>query len=140
MGFCLPVFRRRTQQKQFAAIKVDPSPTEFAEIAPRIEKRPISQPCTREIVERSEKYLVFRWYRVVKTEMKTRRDLRKPMPTNLMGVDVGFSKTRRTTGIGCLEGDHLTLERAGTAWESRKAKIPDGFKQPLSPLMDHWCH
>jgi hypothetical protein len=26
------------------------------------------------------------------------------------------------------EGDHLTLERAGTSWESRKAKIPDGFR------------
>jgi hypothetical protein len=49
------------------------------------------------------------------------------MPTNLMGIDVGFSKTRRTTGIACLKGDDLTLERAGTSWESRKAKIPDGF-------------
>ncbi len=41
----------------------------------------------------------------------------------------------------CLEGDHLTLERAGTAWESREAKIPDGFQPsviaidgPLLPL------
>jgi len=63
------------------------------------------------------------------------------MPTNLLGVDVGFSKIRRTTGIACLEGDHLTLERVGTAWESRKAKIPDGFQPsviaidgPLLPL------
>jgi hypothetical protein len=50
------------------------------------------------------------------------------MPTNLMGIDVGFSKTRRTTGIACLEGDKLTLERAGTAWESRQAQIPTGFQ------------
>jgi hypothetical protein len=57
------------------------------------------------------------------------------------GIDVGFSKTRRTTGIACLEGDHLTLERAGTAWESRKGEIPDGFRPsviaidaPLLPL------
>jgi hypothetical protein len=50
------------------------------------------------------------------------------MPTNLMGVDVGFSKTRRTTGIACLEGDHLSLERAGTKWESRASKIPKGFQ------------
>src|SRR5580704_9013056 len=63
------------------------------------------------------------------------------MPTNLMGIDVGFSKTRRTTGIAWLEGDHLTLERAGTAWESREAKIPRGFQPsviaidgPLLPL------
>src|SRR6185295_18014333 len=63
------------------------------------------------------------------------------MPTNLMGIDVGFSKARRTTGIACLEADHLTLELAGTSWESRKAKIPDGFQPcviaidgPLLPL------
>ena len=63
------------------------------------------------------------------------------MPTNLMGIDVGFSKTRRTTGIAILEGDQLSLERAGTSWESRKAKIPDGFQPsvvaidgPLLPL------
>jgi hypothetical protein len=63
------------------------------------------------------------------------------MPTNLMGIDVGFSKTRRTTGIACLEGDHLILARVGTAWESREAKIPKGFQPsiiaidgPLLPL------
>ena len=50
------------------------------------------------------------------------------MPTNLMGIDVGFSKTRQTTGIACLEGDHLSLGRAGAAWESRKATIPHGFQ------------
>src|ERR1700693_4251901 len=63
------------------------------------------------------------------------------MPTNLMGVDVGFSTTRQTTGIACLEGDHLTLERAGTLWESREPQIPTGFQPsviaidgPLLPL------
>jgi hypothetical protein len=63
------------------------------------------------------------------------------MPTNLMGIDVGFSKTRRTTGIACLDNDHLSLQRAGTSWESRKAKVPDGFQPsviaidgPLLPL------
>jgi hypothetical protein len=49
------------------------------------------------------------------------------MPTNLLGIDVGFSKTRQSTGIACLEGDHLTVELAGTTWESRVAKIPKGF-------------
>jgi len=48
-----------------------------------------------------------------------------------MGIDVGFSKTRPTTGIACLEGDQLTLERARTAWESREAKIPKGFHPSL---------
>src|SRR3984893_4782976 len=63
------------------------------------------------------------------------------MPTNLMGIDVGFSKTRRTTGIAFLEGDQLSLERAGTSWESRETKIPKGFQPsiiaidgPLLPL------
>jgi hypothetical protein len=50
------------------------------------------------------------------------------MPTNLMRIDVGFSVTRPTTGIACLEADHLTLERAGTAWKSREATIPKGFQ------------
>jgi hypothetical protein len=49
------------------------------------------------------------------------------MPTNLMGIDVGFSKTRRTTGVAFLEGDYLSVERAGTAWESREAKMPKEF-------------
>jgi hypothetical protein len=44
-----------------------------------------------------------------------------------MGIDVGFSKTRQTTGVACLEGDQLSLGRAGTAWISREAKIPKGF-------------
>jgi len=63
------------------------------------------------------------------------------MPANLMGIDVGFSKTRRTTGIACLEGDCLTLERVGTAWESRDTKMPKDFHPsiiaidgPLLPL------
>jgi hypothetical protein len=53
------------------------------------------------------------------------------MPINLTGPDVGFSKTRRTTDIAFLEDDQLSLERAGTSWESRKAKIPDGFQPSI---------
>src|ERR1700680_3665852 len=63
------------------------------------------------------------------------------MSTNLMGVDVGFSATRLTTGIACLDGDQLSLKCAGTSWESREAKIPHGFRPsviaidgPLLPL------
>jgi hypothetical protein len=58
-----------------------------------------------------------------------------------MGPDVGFSKTQRTMGIAFQEGDQLSLERARTSWESREAKIPDGFQPsiiaidgPLLPL------
>ena len=67
--------------------------------------------------------------------------LRSPMPANLMAIDVGFSAIRPTTGLACLEGDQLTLERAGTAWESRAAKTPKDFEAsavaidgPLLPL------
>jgi Protein of unknown function (DUF429) len=45
----------------------------------------------------------------------------------LMGVDVGFSKKRRTTGIACLDGD-LVLIKAGTAWDARQKQIPRGFR------------
>ena len=58
-----------------------------------------------------------------------------------MGVDVGFSTTRPTTGIACLVGNQLRLVRAGTTWKSREAIIPHGFKPsviaiggPLIPL------
>jgi len=53
---------------------------------------------------------------------------------NLIGVDVGFSATRPTTGIACLEGDKLSLARAGSAWESREAGIPNGFQASLLAL------
>jgi hypothetical protein len=49
------------------------------------------------------------------------------MPTNLMGIDVGFSTTRPTTGLAFLNHDQLHLERTGTAWKSREAIIPEGF-------------
>jgi hypothetical protein len=52
----------------------------------------------------------------------------------LTGVDVGFSKTRLTTGIACLDGDQLFLARTGTAWESRKTGIPGGFRPTLIAL------
>jgi len=42
----------------------------------------------------------------------------------LIGVDIGFSKTGKTTGIACLDGDKLNLSKAGTSWESRKPKPP----------------
>jgi hypothetical protein len=51
-----------------------------------------------------------------------------------MGVDVGFSMTRLTTGIACLDGDQLYLLRAGTTWESRQTTIPRGFQPALIAL------
>jgi Protein of unknown function (DUF429) len=59
----------------------------------------------------------------------------------LLGVDVGFSTKRATTAIAVVDRNQLHLVRAGTAWESRSAKIPDGFRAsaiaidgPLLPL------
>ena len=51
-----------------------------------------------------------------------------------MGVDLGFSKTRDTTGIACLDGDQLHLCRAGTQWENRKERIPLGFQPSVIAL------
>ena len=48
-----------------------------------------------------------------------------------MGVDVGYSTTRLTTGIACLDGDQRSLVRTGTAWESRETGIPGGFQPTL---------
>jgi len=48
--------------------------------------------------------------------------------TKLLGVDVGFSAKRPTTGIAVLDGDKVHLAQAGTSWESRVSKIPSGFR------------
>ena len=46
----------------------------------------------------------------------------------LLGVDVGFSAKRPTTGIAALDAGKIHLARAGTSWESRVSQIPDGFR------------
>jgi len=45
----------------------------------------------------------------------------------LLGVDVGFSKTRPTTGIAVLFGDRLTVEKAGSEWSQRRHFVPSDF-------------
>jgi len=52
----------------------------------------------------------------------------------LMGVDVGFAKGRKTTGIACLDGNKLHLSKAGTSWECRKTQIPAGFRPDVIAL------
>jgi len=52
----------------------------------------------------------------------------------LIGVDVGFSEKRKTTGIACLDDDKLYCSKAGTSWESRKTLIPSGFQPKLIAL------
>lgn len=49
----------------------------------------------------------------------------------LMGVDVGFSSTRASTGIACLDEERLHTSRVGTPWASRKIGVPVGFQPSL---------
>ena len=58
----------------------------------------------------------------------------KGNPMRLMGVDIGFSVVRPTTGIACLQGNQLFLARAGTSWESRQSAIPRGFQASFIAL------
>lgn len=46
----------------------------------------------------------------------------------VMGVDVGFSKTRKTTGIAWLDGGNFGVSTAGTPWESRREVLPSGLR------------
>lgn len=46
----------------------------------------------------------------------------------LLGVDVGFSKTRKTTGVAYIDGSTVDVWKAGTSWEERKALIAEGFR------------
>jgi hypothetical protein len=50
----------------------------------------------------------------------------------LVGVDVGFSKTRKTTGIASLDGYSLCLTRTGTESEDRTRCIPEGFRATVA--------
>jgi hypothetical protein len=43
------------------------------------------------------------------------------MATNLMGIDVGFSKTRQSTGIACLDDSHQTQRRGQFGLSMREA-------------------
>lgn len=63
---------------------------------------------------------------------------------NLMGFDIGFSKTNDSTGIACLDSaGRLYLSRAFTNWESRQAALPENFHPsviavdgPIVPSLD----
>lgn len=46
---------------------------------------------------------------------------------SLLGVDVGFSKVQKSTGIAVLYQDKLTLYRADSSWDDRKRLLPEGF-------------
>ena len=46
---------------------------------------------------------------------------------DLLGIDVGFSQLQKSTGIACLCDERLTLYRANSTWEQRKAQLPENF-------------
>jgi hypothetical protein len=52
----------------------------------------------------------------------------------LLGVDVGFSATRASTGIAVLDGDRLAIVCARTSWENRRAQIPPSFRAEFIAL------
>ena len=52
----------------------------------------------------------------------------------LLGVDIGFSKERRSTAVACLDGDKLDVWLARTDPESRICNIPDGFRASVVAL------
>jgi len=44
---------------------------------------------------------------------------------NLLGVDVGFAKDRRTTGLAWRIGDGVRVAITGTLWEQRRKDLPN---------------
>jgi hypothetical protein len=63
-----------------------------------------------------------------------------PPGPNLLGVDVGFSKTGKSTGIAWRVGGVIGACRTGSGWAARQAALPPGvlfdlaaFDAPLVP-------
>lgn len=50
---------------------------------------------------------------------------------DLLGVDVGFSKVQKSTGIACFHEEELTVHRADSTWENRKTFLPKGFNPQM---------
>lgn len=53
---------------------------------------------------------------------------------NLLGVDVGFSAKRKTTGIAILRGDQLATSRTTRDSTERLAALPPGFRASVIAL------
>ena len=49
------------------------------------------------------------------------------MQLSLLGVDVGFSKARKTTGLAWRVDGRIGVSLAGTSWLSRSAELPSGI-------------
>lgn len=46
---------------------------------------------------------------------------------NLLGIDVGFSKIQKSTGIAYLHDGKLALHRADSTWADRSQHLPESF-------------
>jgi predicted nuclease with RNAse H fold len=52
----------------------------------------------------------------------------------LLGMDVGFSSGRRTTGFAWRIEGQIQVEIAGTSWEARRAVLPEGVHFEVAAL------
>lgn len=53
---------------------------------------------------------------------------------DLIGLDIGFSASRRTSGVARLSGSNLTLGRATSSWESRVELIGSSVKADIAAI------
>lgn len=53
---------------------------------------------------------------------------------NLLGVDVGFSATSRTTGLAWRIDNKVEATKTGTSWVSRRAALPSGATFAIAAL------
>lgn len=52
----------------------------------------------------------------------------------LLGIDVGFSRKRATTGVAILDGSDVVTFRVRTSWDERRKVIPPGFAPDVIAL------
>jgi hypothetical protein len=52
----------------------------------------------------------------------------------LLGVDVGFAKERRTTGLAWLMNGKIETRIIGTSWQERRRDLPQGLSFALAAL------
>jgi hypothetical protein len=53
---------------------------------------------------------------------------------NLLGVDVGFAASSRTTGVAWRIDDDVGTTKAGTSWKERRAALPSGITYSIAAL------
>jgi hypothetical protein len=70
-----------------------------------------------------------------------------PAEPSLLGVDVGFSKKGKLTGMAWRVGGRILACRTGSDWTVRAAALPAGvvfdlaaFNAPLVPPTASWFH